>query len=376
MENRLTRLLRLEAPIMLAGMAPTSGPDLVAAVSNAGGIGTLGAASLSPVGLRSAIRSTRELLKPGRPMGVDLLLPKVGSGAKATNKDYTGGAAHDLVTVMIEERIELFVCAVGVPPKEIVDRLHGAGIPVMNMIGSPKHVKNCLAAGVDIICAQGGEGGGHTGSISTMVLLPQVVDACKGTGTLVVAAGGIVDGRGIAAALMLGADGVWLGSRFIVTPEANAPPELKQALVDASSDQTTHTRVYTGRTLRCLSNPFVDEWMTSRHAEMEKLLAGGRVPFENDLRKGKFDDRAFLGWWWGGNGTKFAPSGLADDYLDRHAPLPQSIDRLTLLRQGVTVGQCVGALKKVEPAADVFRGLVAGLQEALRTPLLAAPSRL
>ena len=153
----------------------------------------------------------------------------------------------------MEEELEggdLFVCAVGLPPVWVVERMHAKGIIVMNMIGSPKHVscghapfasspeaskkllpaqvKGCLAAGVDIICAQGGEGGGHTGTVSTLVLVPQAVDLCKGTDTLVVGAGGIVNGRGIAALLALGADGAWMGSRFIVTPEANAPQELKE----------------------------------------------------------------------------------------------------------------------------------------------------
>ena len=159
---------------------------------------------------------------------------------------------------VMEEELEggdLFVCAVGLPPVWVVERMHARGIIVMNMIGSPKHVrprslcvfsrllpsspeaskkplpaqvKGCLAAGVDIICAQGGEGGGHTGTVSTLVLVPQAVDLCKGTDTLVVGAGGIVNGRGIAALLALGADGAWMGSRFIVTPEANAPQELKE----------------------------------------------------------------------------------------------------------------------------------------------------
>ena len=131
---------------------------------------------------------------------------------------------------MIEEKIEVFVCAVGVAPKHVVDRLHSAGVVCMNLVGSPKHVKHCLAAGADVIIAQGSEGGGHTGHISTMVLLPQVVDACAGTDAIVVAAGGIVDGRGIAAALALGADGVWMGTRFLMTHEANGSGEQELPL--------------------------------------------------------------------------------------------------------------------------------------------------
>merc|ERR1712048_1483032 len=128
----------------------------------------------------------------------DLLLPQVGAGARKTNKDYTGGTLPELIDIIIEEKAALFICAVGVPPKFAVDKLHAAGIPVMNMIGAVKHVNKALEAGVDIICAQGGEGGGHTGEFATSILLPKVADAVRGkksplTGgpVLVVGAGGI-----------------------------------------------------------------------------------------------------------------------------------------------------------------------------------------
>ena len=110
--TQLTELLKIDVPIMLAGMAGVSGPDLVAGVSNAGGIGTIGAIGLSPEDLRQAVRRTRKLTS--KPIGVDLLLPKIGGSARKTNKDYTGGQLGALVDVMVEERVELFVCAVGV----------------------------------------------------------------------------------------------------------------------------------------------------------------------------------------------------------------------------------------------------------------------
>jgi NAD(P)H-dependent flavin oxidoreductase YrpB (nitropropane dioxygenase family) len=230
----------------------------VAAVSNAGGIGTLGAIGLSPSGLRATLRETRALLRdPALPIGVDLLLPKVGEGARKTNKDYTGGRLAQLVDVMVEERVALFVCAVGVPPKHVVDRLHAHGIHVMNMIGSPRHVAKCLEAGVDIIAAQGTEGGGHTGDISTLVLVPQVVDLCAGTGVIVVGAGGVTDGRSMAACFALGAEGVWVGSRFLMTTEANVPRDYQAAVVRATSDQTVRTLVFTGRPARGVANQCV-----------------------------------------------------------------------------------------------------------------------
>merc|ERR1712066_904976 len=140
----------------------------------------------------------------------------------------------------------LFICAVGVPPKWAVDKFHAAGIPVMNMIGAVKHVDRAIEAGVDIICAQGGEGGGHTGDIATSILLPKVVDACRGkksplTGgpVLVVGAGGIFNGQGLAAALAMGCSGVWVGTRFIASEEAGAGPYHKRSVVNAGFTDTT-----------------------------------------------------------------------------------------------------------------------------------------
>ena len=154
------------------------------------------------------------------PWGVDLLLPQVGGNARKTNRDYTGGSLNELIDVVIDEGASLFVSAVGVPPREVCDKLHSSGIPVMNMIGAPKHVKKAVDAGVDIICAQGGEGGGHTGEVPTSVLIPKVCDIIlendyrsplTGNPIYVVGAGGIFDGRGLAMSLVLGASAVWVG---------------------------------------------------------------------------------------------------------------------------------------------------------------------
>merc|ERR1719335_1832091 len=195
---------------MLAGMNVAAGPKLVASISNAGGFGVLGGVNYTPEMLAGQIDEVKALLEPGKKFGVDLLLPKVGDGARATNYDYTHGKLDELIDIVIAKGASLFVSAVGVPPRPVVDKLHKAGILVMNMIGSPKHVEPALAAGVDIICAQGGEGGGHTGEVATSILIPMVVDMCRGrmsplTGkqVLVVAAGGIFDGRGLAMSMAL-----------------------------------------------------------------------------------------------------------------------------------------------------------------------------
>ena len=184
--TRLTTKLGIRYPIMCAGMGHVTGAELSAAVSNAGGIGTIGAIGMSTNGLRAEIQRLKSMLLPGNsiagtvPFGVDLLLPKVGGGARKTNKDYTGGQLNALVDMMIEEKVPLFVCAVGVPPQWVVDKMHANGMIVMNMAGHPKHVKKACAVGVDIICATGGEGGAHSGDISSMVLLPQCADMLKG----------------------------------------------------------------------------------------------------------------------------------------------------------------------------------------------------
>merc|ERR1712039_1009892 len=221
--------------------AGAAGPELAAAVTNAGGLGNIGGVGFSPSTLRKTIAMLKaDLVDKNAPFGVDLLIPQVGGNARKTNKDYTGGYLDKLVDIIIEEKAALFICAVGVPPKWAVDKFHAAGIPVMNMIGAVKHVDKALEAGVDIICAQGGEGGGHTGDTPTSILLPGVVQACKGktsplTGgpVLVVGAGGIFDGRGLASALSVGCSGVWVGTRFIASDEAGAGPMHKKRVVNA-----------------------------------------------------------------------------------------------------------------------------------------------
>ena len=160
----------------------------------------------------------------------------------------------------------------------------------MNMIGHPKHVKKCLELGVDIICAQGGEGGGHTGDGPTMVLIPAVVDLVKGktspmTGkpVQVVAAGGIYNGQTVAAALMLGASAVWVGTRFILTDEAGAPKAHQEAVRTAGHDDNVRTIIFTGRPLRVRNNAYISNWEENRAAEIKELTGKGVIPVEHDF---------------------------------------------------------------------------------------------
>jgi NAD(P)H-dependent flavin oxidoreductase YrpB (nitropropane dioxygenase family) len=206
--------------------------------------------------------------------------------------DYTKGKLDELIDIIIESGAKLFVSAVGVPPKAVVEKLHKAGILYMNMIGHPKHVKKCLELGCDIICAQGGEGGGHTGDVPTTVLIPAVVKLCKGhvsplTGkpVQVIAAGGIHNGQLLAASLMMGASAVWVGTRFVLSEEAGAPEAHKEAVRTASFDDTIRTLIFTGRPLRVRKNPYIEHWETDRQQEIKQLTSQGKLPYEVDLDK-------------------------------------------------------------------------------------------
>ena len=162
----------------------------------------------------------------------------------------------------------------------------------MNMIGHVKHVQKCLDLGVDIICAQGGEGGGHTGDIPTTVLIPAVVEICNkhkspltGGPVQVIAAGGIHNGQLLAASLMMGAGAVWVGTRFILTDEAGAPKAHKDAVRTAGHDDNVRTIIFTGRPMRVRNNDYINDWETNRSQEMRDLAAKGTIPYEADLDK-------------------------------------------------------------------------------------------
>ena len=173
-----------------------------------------------------------------------------------------------------------------------MDKLHKHGVVYMNMVGHPKHVQKCIDIGCDIICAQGGEGGGHTGDVPTTVLIPACVQICKGkksplTGKQipVIAAGGIHNGQMLAASLMMGADAVWVGTRFILVEEAGAPKSHKEAVQTASFDDTIRTLIFTGRPLRVRKNPYIENWENERQAEIKELTAKGILPYEHDLEQ-------------------------------------------------------------------------------------------
>jgi NAD(P)H-dependent flavin oxidoreductase YrpB (nitropropane dioxygenase family) len=368
LQSRLTGMLGIEHPILLAGMGRASTPELAAAVSNAGGLGVLGAASCGPNQLRDWIRRTRALTD--RPFGVDTLLP--ASVRRGAGQNSGGPSAEDLLPqhramaadflareglappdaetlerildrgldrggpaplsraffeaqmeVVIEEKVAVYAAGLG-NPGPWMDRLHANGTVVMAVVGTTRHAVQVVEAGVDVVVAQGHDGGGHNSPIGTMALIPQVVDAVGGR-VPVVGAGGIGDGRGIAAALMLGAEAVWIGTAFLATDEAGISGPQKQALVDAREEGTVVSRAFTGKPARMVKNrwaaayteagvePLPMPWQPMVSATVSvAALAAGRADV------------------WGGY-----------------------------------AGQGLGLIRGVRPAAEVMRDLVAGAEREL-----------
>lgn len=315
MKTRLTELLDIEYPVMLAGMGGVSYSALVAAVSEAGGIGTLGAGTMQEDEMVSEMAKVREITS--KPFGVDLLTAMPMDMTPWIEKIIAGGAS-------------LFVAGLGVPT-EVIDLCHSNGLLVMNMCGKVEHARRAVAAGCDIVVAQGTEAGGHTGQVATMPLVPQIVDAV-GDQVPVVAAGGIFDGRGLAAALTLGADGVWVGTKFIATPEARAVKGYKEKLIATAEDGTVITRGYTGKTLRAIRNSYTQYW--EEHPEELK-----RFP-EQAVRS--MQDGAFhLGW-------------------------DESADGIDPEKECYPAGQGTGAITELTPAAQVVTDMIKEAEDALQ----------
>ncbi len=312
MRTRLTDLLDIEHPVMLAGMGGVSYSALVAAVSNAGGFGCLGASAMGNA-MVEEIRKTKALTD--KPFGVDLLT-----------------AAGDLtpqVEQIIAEGGRVFVAGLGVP-RDVVDLCHKHGVLVVNMCGKVQHAILAVEAGCDIVVAQGTEAGGHTGQIATLPLVPQIVDAVDGR-ALVVAAGGIFDGRGLAAALCLGADGVWIGTRFIATPEAMSVQGYKETLIKIGEDGTTVSRAYTGKTCRVVRNSYT-EYFEEHKDELQ--------PFPAQI------GRAFK------DGVFHMGGDLSTEGVDPS-------------REFFPAGQGAGAITELVPAGDIVRSIVAEAERVL-----------
>jgi NAD(P)H-dependent flavin oxidoreductase YrpB (nitropropane dioxygenase family) len=270
--------------------------DVVAAVTNAGGFGVLGAVAHTPDSLDVELTWIDEQVK-GRPYGVDLLLPvnfadpspqATPAGgpppfpaehlafvqdvlarygvpelpehlhAQTTYLSVSPQAAGTLLDVAFGHPIRLFASALGPPPPDVVRQAKARGVMVAALVGTAEHARRQQAAGVDLIVAQGTEAGGHTGAISTMVLVPEVVRAVSPTPVL--AAGGIVTGAQVAAAMALGAQGVWCGSVWLTTEEAETDPAVQRKMLAATSSDTVRSRSLTGKPARMLRSAWTDEW--------------------------------------------------------------------------------------------------------------------
>ena len=238
----------------IAWCATATTVKLAAAVSAAGGLGVIGAASLDANGLRDEIHKVRDLTD--RPFGVDILFATVGRpAADAKTAAYTK-EVQALIDVVFDERVPVLASGLG-DPGPIVPTAHELGMTVLALVGNARNAVQVARSGVDVVVAQGYDGGGHTGRIGTLSLLPQVLDSVD---VPVVAAGGIADGRGIAASLAMGAVGVWLGTRFVASREAYAHDAYKQRIVEIDAEGTTRTRCFSGKPCRVIKNDTTQAW--------------------------------------------------------------------------------------------------------------------
>lgn len=365
MRTALTDMLGVDFPLV----AFSHCRDVVAAVTNSGGFGMLGAVRFTPGQLDEEL-SWLDRETHGRPYGVDVLIPtRLAGRDEGLSADETAARvpaehvefARDLLlrhgiisdgddfrlrpaaAVQYEEQnvkalldvafahpVKLVASALGIPSAELVTRAKSSGVPIAALVGKVEHARRQAAAGVDLIVAQGHEAGGHTGEITTMVLTPQVADAVAPIPVL--AAGGIADGRQIAAAIALGAAGVWTGSVWLMTEESETDATVREKFAAASSADTMRSRVRTGKLARQLRSAWHDEW--------ESAASPGALPMP--LME-MISDSAFqqIG--------QAAAAGSPEAY------------RL----QSYFVGQVVGMLGSVRPAAEVVYAMIESYIEAV-----------
>lgn len=273
MRTRITELLGIEYPIIQGGMAWVAEYHLAAAVSNAGGLGLIGTASAPAEWVREQIREAKKLTD--KPFGINIMM--------------ISPYADEVAKVAVEEGVAVITTGAGSPEKYI-KMWKEAGIKVIPVVASVAMAKRMQRCGVDALVAEGTEAGGHIGENTTMVLVPQVVDAVE---IPVIAAGGIADGRGIAAAFMLGAEGVQIGTRFVVTEEAQVHENYKECIMKARDIDSRVTGRSTGHPVRALRNKMTKEYLEKEQAgatfeELEHLTLGGlrRAVVDGDVQSG------------------------------------------------------------------------------------------
>ena len=291
--------LGIEYPVV----AFTHCKDVAVAVINSGGFAVLGEALHTPDEIAADIKWIRERIG-GKPFGIDLVLPASMPAEKSVaellamipqeQRDYEqhikqkynvpdpkiapnihvwGGLdqkrAMDQLEVVFDERVPVFASGLG-SPAFLLKRAHELGIQVWGLVGKPRQAKRQIEAGTDVIIAQGFDAAGHTGNIGTFSIVPQVVDAARGTGVPVIAAGGVTTGRHLAAALALGADGVWTGSLWLTSRESDLNMPLKERLLEAETEDTMYSDCISGYTMRTTRSPWHDEWMSDAAPEVLK----------------------------------------------------------------------------------------------------------
>lgn len=259
MKTRITDILGIEYPVIQGGMAWVAEHNLAAAVSNAGGLGLIGAASAPPEVVREEVRKCKELTD--KPFGVNVMLLNPN--------------ADEVAKIIVEEGVKVVTTGAGNPSK-YMDMWKAAGVKVIPVVASVAMARLMERAGADAVVAEGMESGGHIGSITTMALVPQVADAVN---IPVIAAGGIGDGRGFAAAFMLGAEGVQIGTRFVVAAESIVHKNYKEQLIKAKDIDSTVTGMTTGHPIRSIRNKMTKEYLRlekegADFMELEKLTLG------------------------------------------------------------------------------------------------------
>jgi len=307
LRTALCDLLGIRYPILQSGMGGVAGPELVAEVSRAGGLGILAGLRLSRDQLRHVIRRVRELTD--RPFGVNLWLHasihppvdpaslpedtvrrvqstldtfrhQLGIPSTSARPAPLPDVIDEAFEVILEERVPVWSIGLGKPARDMVARCHERGIKIIAMVATVDDARAVAATGVDAVVAQGSEAGGHRSTwvkpasrdaaqVGAMALIPQIVDAVN---VPVIAAGGIADGRGIAAALALGAVGALLGTRFVATRDSGAAEFWKKAILEQGSDATTITDAFTGLYARTLKNAFTDQYAASGAPVLPSLL--------------------------------------------------------------------------------------------------------
>jgi NAD(P)H-dependent flavin oxidoreductase YrpB (nitropropane dioxygenase family) len=342
LKTPLCELVGIEHPIVQTGMGFVAGPELAAAVSNAGGLGIVAAAMMSLAELEQAIEQTRALTT--RPFGVNL---------RSDAPDL-----FDRAALMIDGGVRVASFALA-PSREAIERFQEAGVVCIPSIGARRHAEKVASWGVDAVIVQGGEGGGHTGPVPTTVLLPQVVDAVD---IPVVAAGGFYDGRGLVAALAYGACGIAMGTRFLLTAESPVPESMKRAYLERGVTDTVVTDRVDGAPHRMIRTPFVDEIERSspvrdlafaaRNAWQFQRMSGR--PWREILRQGLTLKREHEQSWkqvvMAANAPMLCRAAMVDGREDVGI---------------MSSGQVVGLIDDLPTCADLIRDVVATAEATL-----------